>query len=382
VTRFPSLLAAFLLLCLCPAHAYDVLCRNGNTHFHAYFRTGVEVNVGPPTQEKLAAARVCRALLSWNDQDVVVAEGAAEVDVDLFGVDLGAGVPVVAFEVKNSTADCCMTYEIYSLEGPVRLVRRLHGGNYFSGRDSNLDGQIEIWTDDAAAIDGLEGLRASQIPFPPTCVLRFEGGKLLDVSSEFQPHFDETIAAIRSQMKPDELRQFKLGEGRLAAKNGQNLLPVRVQILELVWAYLYSNRERQAWQTLTEMWPAGDVQRIRAELTEARAHGMRAQVDGVSQALAPLEPELAKIYDATRKPAQPILVRYYPPADSHSLRGKLHVSLVVDCAGKVWSVKVSGKNKAAYDSLKRSTANWKFIPAFVDQKAVASRLKMTISLAQ
>ena len=64
------------------------------------------------------------------------------------------------------------------------------------------------------------------------------------------------------------------------------------------------------------------------------------------------------------------------------LRGKLKVKLVVDAAGKVWSVKVSGKDKLAYESVKRSTTNWKFIPALVDDSPVASRVRMTISLEQ
>ena len=92
--------------------------------------------------------------------------------------------------------------------------------------------------------------------------------------------------------------------------------------------------------------------------------------------------EHLKIYDSTRKPAQPIMVRFYPLGGSAALRGKLHLDLVIDFAGKVWSVKVRGKNKAVYEAVKRSTANWKFIPAFVDENPVPSRLRMTISLQQ
>ena len=394
VLRNPVLMRISLLLMLAlflgapRARAYDVLCRNGNTSFEAYFHTGVEAHVGPPKQAALAV-RTCRAFLSWGDEQLVVAKEAAEIDLDLFGVDPGVGEPVAAFQIKQAEAECCMTYKIYSLEEPPRLLRTLQGGGYFSGADSNFEGRVEIWTDDAAAVDGFEGLRASHMQFPPACVLRFDHGRLLDVSSEFQPYFDEEIAKLRAEINPAAAQRFQLTDGRLTSVQASasqhapdSLLTVKEQILELVWAYLYSNREKQAWQTLAEMWPPGDVARIRAAIIQMRSRGMRSQVDGVSDALPPLEVEHSKIYDSTRKPAQPIMVRFYPSAGSSALRGKLRVDLVIDSAGKVWSVKVRGKNKAAYEAVKRSTVNWKFVPAFVDENPVPSRLRMSISLEQ
>lgn len=370
------------------ARAYDVLCHNGNTAFEAYSHTGVQVDVGPPTEGALAS-RTCRAVLSWGSEELPVAQDASEIDLDMFGVDPGTGGPVAAFQIKQSDADCCMTYKIYSLEQPPRLLRTLRGGGYFKAADSNLTGQVEIWTDDAAAADGFEGFRASEMRFPPACVLRFDDGRLLDVSASFEPYFDEEIQQLRAMMNPQELHIFKLSDGRLSGsavppRISKGVLTVKLQVLELVWAYLYSHREKEAWKALAEMWPSADLQRIHAAVLQMRAQGMSRQVDGVLSAYAPPDEDAthAQIYDATKKPAQPIMVRFYPSRRDHSVRGKLRVDLVIDCAGKVWSVKVSGRNKAAFDSVKRSTANWKFIPALVDDQAVASRLKMTISLAQ
>jgi hypothetical protein len=388
LTRLAWLFGVCLVVSACQARAYDVLCRDGNTSFEAYFHTGVQVKVGPPTNGRLAAKRICRATLSWQDQDIVVAENATELDLDMFGTDLGTGQPVAAFQVKESDANCCMTYKIYSLEGPPRLLRTLTGGRYFIGKDSNLDGRVEIWADDAAAVDGFEGFRASQIQFLPTCVLRFDEGRLLDVGSEFQAYFDGEINQLRAALSPEQLARFKSSDGKLLPRHSsthtdvaeQALLPVKEEVLELVWAYLYSNREKQAWQILADLWPAADLDRIRLAILQARARGIRAQVDGVSDALPPLEIEHSKIYDSTTKPARPILVRYYSSRRAGVLVGKLKVDLVVDAAGKVWSVRVSGKDKAAYTSVETSTANWRFIPAFVDDQPVASRVRMSISL--
>lgn len=335
--------------------------------------------------------RKCGASLSWGDEELVIAKDVSEIDLDMLGVDLGIGHPVAAFQIRTNGADCCMTYDIYSLDEPPQLLRTVRGGSYFKGADTNLDGRVEIWTDDTAAVDGFEGFRASQMQFLPTSVLRFDNGRLLDVSSEFKSYFDRQINKLRAQINPQDLQTFRLSNGKLSpsiASPGDEhrvtapLLNVKKQILELVWAYLYSGREAQAWQTLGEMWPAHDVPRIHSAILQMRARGIQAQLDGISDALPPLEVEHPTIYDSTKKPARPIMIRFYPSASSGALRGKLRADLVIDFAGKVWSVKVRGKNKAAYDAVKQSTVNWKFIPAFVDDNPVASRLRMTISLEQ
>src|SRR6266478_5318017 len=114
-------LALFLLPCatasVCHAQSHDVICRDGAGDFDAEFRTGVKVHVGAARNGELAT-RVCEATLSWNKQHLVIAASASQLDVDAFGVDLGVGAPVVAFQVKKSNADCCMVYKIYSLQEP------------------------------------------------------------------------------------------------------------------------------------------------------------------------------------------------------------------------------------------------------------------------
>src|SRR5207253_2625705 len=119
-------------------------------------------------------------------------------------------------------------------------------------------------------------------------VLRFEGGRLLDVNSEFQSYFDSEIAKIRKKIDQQDLLDFKSSNGALtpttalSAEQLHRLRRVKARVLEVVWSYLYSGREQEAWRSLAEMWPAADVERIRTAVLEARAHGIRAQVDGAS----------------------------------------------------------------------------------------------------
>jgi hypothetical protein len=409
--RVAATLGLFLFSCItaaaCHAQNHDVLCRDGAGDFQAEFPTGVSVRVGAERLLELSA-RACDAALSWADRNLAVASGTSELDIDAFGVDLGLGAPVVAFQVKKSKGACCMEYKIYSLRAPPVLLHSITGGQYFSAADTDLDGRIEIWTDDAAAVDGFENLRLRDLDFPPPVILRFVHGRLMDASAEFQPYFDQKIANERSKLNPQELADFKNSDGKLlleaASSPGppSHLRSVKMEVLEIVWSYLYSGREGEAWRFLGEMWPSADFDRVRAALSNARARGMLSQVDGVSTPVPAGHEMHAKIFDGTTtvmatpgitpKDAKPkqeivppraILMERLPPNDVYEAelaRSESLLKLVIDSAGKVRSVEVMGNAQTVDEGLLKSTANWKFIPAFSEGEPVASQIFLGVSL--
>src|SRR5579862_3601696 len=176
--KFPAPLflpASLLVLCfcgsasICHAQSRDVLCRDGAGEFQAQSMNGVIAHVGATRNLELAA-RACDATLAWSDQTLSVATGTPEVDIDAFAVDLGLGAPVVAFQVRKSKAACCIEYQIYSLHEPPVLLRTITGGEFFSAEDTDLDGHIEIWTGDAAAVDGFDDLHLRDLDFAPPVV--------------------------------------------------------------------------------------------------------------------------------------------------------------------------------------------------------------------
>jgi hypothetical protein len=387
---------AFLCLVSSPCHAEipDVLCNEGSGSFEAAFHTGVKVRVGAAKKGGLAR-RLCEAAMSWDQHNEVVATDAFQLDVDAFGVDLGVGAPVVTLQVKKSSADCCMTYLIYSLQKPSRLLRTITGGDFFSAADTDLDGRVEIWSHDAAAVAGFETFVLGELDAPPTIVLRFEGGRLLDVSSEFQSYFDGEIATIREKIDQRDLLDFKSSSGALTAPTAlsaeqlHRLRRVKARVLEIVWSYLYSGREQEAWRSLAEMWPAADVERIRIAILDARTHGIRAEVDGVSTGPSAKKKRVA-LFDAASRSGpgkseiispRPIQLRRPPlsgPAQSLP-ESELLLDLVIDSAGKVRSAEPSGKTKWADAELLRATEEWKFIPAFKGNRPVASRSRLAVS---
>jgi hypothetical protein len=409
-------IASFLWLATiagaCHAQSEPVVCRNGAGNFEATFPTGVTAQAGAARKDGLAT-RVCEGTLSWDKGKLVVATGIAEVDVDAFGIDLGLGAPVVTFQVKKADAECCMTLQIYSLRRPPKLLRTITGGSFFSAADTDLDGQVEIWTKDAAALQDFENPQIDRPELAPTVVLRFVRGRLLDVSSEFQSYFDDEIARARSTLNPEDLREFRNSNGRLAPTayfsqedlhRSERLERTKEKVLQIIWGYLYSGREEEAWNALAELWPLADLERIRGAIVSARARGIRAQVDGVSTKASLGTERRAEIVDARtvrtgqteikiggRRPEQKGLDITLPTAiwvgrvaaegqgETLSDAGLL-LDLVIDSAGKVRSAE--SDNPAFDDSLKSSTARWKFIPALRGERTVASRIFLIVTPKQ
>jgi hypothetical protein len=412
--RFRFRLAALLLfsfICLtdsvCHAQSHDVICHEGAGEFEAGPNAGIRVHVGAARNGELAA-RVCAASLNWGNESLVISSAASDLDIDVFAVDLGLGPLVVTAQVKKSKVECCMVYNIYSLRTPPELLRSISGGQFFSAADTDLDGRVEIWTDDAASVEGFENLHLNDLDSPPPLVLRFARGRLLDVSSEFRPVFDRKIAELRAKLDPRVLADFKSSDGRLkpaadlAADRMLRLRNVKIKILEIVWSYLYSGREKEAWRSLAEMWPAADLDRIRAAIANAHAHGIRSQVDGVSTAVSPGRDRRAKIFDGTTTisatpgvtpkdvkpkpeiiPPRAMLMERPPPVTAVEIelsQTESLLKLVIDSAGKVRSVEQMNGSQTVDEGLLRSTVNWKFVPAFSEGQPVASRIFLGVSL--
>jgi hypothetical protein len=403
----------------CHAQMHYATCNDGSGKYQEKFSSGVTVSVGAVRNGQLSA-RACGARLAWDNQELPAVPDAWEVDVDLLGADVGLDTPVVAFKIKKSNIDSHSAYQLYSLKKPPLLLRTITGGASYSAADTDMDGLVEIWTDDAKAMDGFERLPLASLDFAPTVVLRFEDHQLLDVSSQFLPHYDSQIAEVRSHLDAQELSDFRNSTGKLSMNivlpgdQLHRLLRTKIKVLEIVWSYLYSGREQEAWHELAGMWPVADYDRIRTAILDARTRGILTETDGVS-----LRPSrwllkrhtLPHIYDeATDASEQPIssdlghfaygsssgqhtanktadtkpksiLLRRQPPSSDQEALPKSEelVDLVIDVAGKVRSAKSAG---SASKDLLNDAAGWNFIPAFKDGRPVASRLRLLVGYLQ
>ncbi|HEY6467038.1 MAG TPA: hypothetical protein VIY69_13655 [Candidatus Acidoferrales bacterium] len=418
-------MAVAIFLCGLPAtlqgqgHARSVVCDKGDGKFEAQFGTDIRVYAGPSMSGDFEA-RSCSASITWNKQVVTVASDLPEVDVDALGIDVGLGTPVAAFQVSNKTATL-MTYEIYSLRKAPHLLKKITGGDFFRSADTDMDGRVEIWAEDAGALEGFDGLPLGEFEFAPTIVLRFEKSRLMDVSAEFQSSYDQQIARVKQELSEPDLADFKNSDGKtltgggLTAARQDQLKLTKARVLEIVWAYLYSGREKQAWAALADMWPSKDADRAQAAITGARGHGIRAQIDGtVSDPSRDESKKRSYVYDTPNSvqeseisPAvqnsrvgeaapmhtktqdnpvsdttpQAILLRLRALEGDHPVfpQGGEVLDMVIDSAGKVESIQAVGD---AVPGVAAASATWKFIPAFKNGRAVASRMRMAVSLGE
>jgi hypothetical protein len=111
----------------------------------------------------------------------------------------------------------------------------------------------------------------------PQVILRLEGHRLLNASNCFPARYDEQIAETRKKLTAQDVTRFLNAP---AAKANVN---TKIAILRRILNYLYSGREQQAWQTLHEMWPAADQERIKKALLKAYRTGILTQTDGPAQ---------------------------------------------------------------------------------------------------
>ncbi|HEX4065597.1 MAG TPA: hypothetical protein VHZ09_06195 [Acidobacteriaceae bacterium] len=389
------------------AQEQQALCDGGEGQFEAALHDGAGVTVGPVTNRHGFAGRTCSASLTWKDATVLGVATAGQIDLDAMGADLSFGVPVAAFEIRQAANDWRATYAIYSLDKVPRLLAKLTGGDFYQAVDADFDGRIAIWTTDAAAVNGFDGLRYADYDFPPTVVLRYEHRRLEDVSSEYPTQYDEQIAQVRAQLTPQALAAFQVSDGKLedGFRPWPELIPLRktkAKVLEIVWSYLYSGREAEAWGELARMWPRADLERVKAAMVAARAKGFDASVASVAGPVDHRHHWRVAVYDSKGinrdipQRAGNAALTHLPYQETDLSEGVVDVSpqpitmmrdemvretemvmLVIDAAGKVRSAKMAGGE--ADPQLLEDAKAWKFIPAFKDGHAVACRMKMIIT---
>jgi hypothetical protein len=186
---------------------------------------------------------------------VSIHQGTGE---DLFG----DGRLSLVLEGFSGGAHCCYTYRIIDLTNPPVVLPPIENGTPFYFFKDKASGQFRVLTGDGG-FDYFDGLCHACVPMP-TVVLRLDAEGLHDASPRFVEQYDTEIAAARARIPQGDIGKFEMADF-------QDAKPV---VLEIVLSYLYSGREAEAWQTLEEMWPAGDRDRMKKLILKTRAGGI------------------------------------------------------------------------------------------------------------
>jgi len=191
-------------------------------------------------------------LQAW---ELSIHQGTGE---DIFG----DGHPTLILEAFSGGAHCCYTYRLVSLSDPPVVLRPIENEAPFYFFKDKATGQFRIMTSDGA-FDYFDGMCHACVPFPRV-VLQADASGLRDVSVQFTEQYDSEIAAARARIAEGDIGKFITADFQDA----------KAVVLDIVYSYLYSGREVQAWQTLDEMWPTGDRERIKKLILKTRAEGL------------------------------------------------------------------------------------------------------------
>jgi len=242
-------------------------CLRGSTAIHKQFQN---FTVGIEPFHDATDGDMCRAVVR-NARKTVFTTYNWGLEVTLLGQDVnGDGYPDLVLEGYSGGAHCCWTYYIVSLGPLPRLIREIdneRGAGFV--RDSS--GRIEIRTNDGK-FDYLF-LSHAESPFPAV-YLRLIGTRLIEVGREHTADYDHEIDKAKRELSPAELHQIRSAVTADEFYGNDSNRSAATKILQIVYAYLYSGRQAQAHQALTEMWPTFDQEAAWKKILEARRKGI------------------------------------------------------------------------------------------------------------
>ena len=203
----------------------------------------------------------------------------------------GDAIPELIVETgSGGSAGCAALYVIQSQ--PPRLLGIIKGCEGLRIADPSHNGHPAIEAHDSFDLPET-GCHTCEPNVP--VYLRFENGKLKDVSRDFITEYDHAIDGMRRQLRPKHIQAlqaartmseiaflpgFKTADE--AEMNHEQFDEMAGQaheyVIRMTFYYLVSGRPEQAWQTLDEMWPLWDRPRIKNEILERLK---RSRADGI-----------------------------------------------------------------------------------------------------
>lgn len=199
--------------------------------------------------------RVGKEIPLLEGPQVSIYEGTGD---DVFG----DGSPSVILQNFTSATEPRYTYRIVSLSEPPLILPAITNETPFYFFKDPASHGYRIMTGDGG-FHNFDGRCFDCSPFPRV-ILRIERDGLHDVSKDFTEQYDSEIALAHAKIAEGEMTKFIEADFRDA----------RSIALEIVFAYLYSGRQAEAWQTLDRMWPSKDRDRMQDLIVKTRTGGL------------------------------------------------------------------------------------------------------------
>lgn len=275
------ILAAFALFCALPAFAAD-RCSAGRGEVRTTVRD-FTVEIAPSVGEP-EGTLICRAVVRDDSGVAIFDTTAQEILVEaVSGRDVNQDeqpdIVLNAVDAPNS-----FRAVVISLAKPP-VIRQITTSSPLSFADKDGDDKIEITGHEWSFI-GFDGIGESESP-RPMVVFRLRGTSLLNVSQAYWPEYQSEItrleANITQKEKDDFLEEEVAGREPKKPTEREATLPqlrrTKGAVLGIVTNYLYGGRGKEAWDTISRMWPGIDRQRARQMILKARASGLLSEVN-------------------------------------------------------------------------------------------------------
>ena len=229
---------------------------------------GFQLVITPLPDNTIPSESECQAEVIDPKNNVIFDVNDASFSIAFSGRDVN-GAPHLVLESYSGGAHCCWTYYILSLGSKPGMLVKLE--NY---RDvsfyKNKNGRIELATLDGA-FDYFDEVCHACGPFP-LVYLSLDGANLVDISHEYVQDYDAIIRD--SQRALTAAQRQRLRALKEKPTDAEPIERPRYHALTIVFAYLYSGREKQARQALQELWPPFDQERIWNLILETRRNGI------------------------------------------------------------------------------------------------------------
>lgn len=217
----------------------------------------------------------CRAVVTaaGGGAITVARDWALKVET-ISGEDVNSdGTPDLVIAGYSGGEHCCFTYTIVSLQKAPRTIRKISSRSALA---------FEKQSNGTVLIRGAESsLDYFLVPHPmavvPQIFLKMRGDDLIDVSDQFQPQYDKLIDQARSELTAADIEKFRAS--RYNDKMFTDQLATVRRVLTIVLNYLYSGREEQGWQALSDLWPVSDQNRVKNLILQRRGRGLWAQLN-------------------------------------------------------------------------------------------------------
>lgn len=217
----------------------------------------------------------CRAQMRDARQHLVFSVHEPALRLVTAGEDLnGDGIPDLVLEGNSGGNHGDYTYYVISLGKSPGLLLTFGTDSVpakFGRRDDSGHVTIQTWD---GAFFMFDHMATAFSPYPDI-YLQIDGTRLVDISDRHKADYDKSILGLRNKLTSRDFARFRAIDQSWEKSGEEEAASI---VLKISLGFLYSGRESKAYDTILDLWPVFDQQRIWKSMLNTRNNGILKQV--------------------------------------------------------------------------------------------------------